>query len=527
MKTGKMWWLLWPIAAGCSTEQSAGLNDPNAALTPPQTIPSTASQGIATQPAGQLGAAPVQQGSSSTVVGALPGVAAGPTGDGFATPTTPTTPTLDAAPTPSAQGAAGSPSGEPAEQAAAGECGTPGLELEGLMYSPGGELLPFPCKPFDPTTNNPYAVRCIDAWPWYETDFAGDEYCILPPEPGKGIQIGVHPQGTAWYEQVSQGDLSGYENPSDEFLMDPGQEEERNYITSSPNQSLISFYRSYTRMRAGSHHMILSATPSGQAGRRETWNLGDAVAGLFGGVGLPGAQRPDENVPKTLDKPADDKGLYRDLGPNQDVIFNMHHFNSTDAVTLKEAWENLWFEEDRTIQMQGIFGMPLTQVVGTFATPGQTVDIHHRWDIGQEIRLLQLFGHRHVWTTNFSAWVEKPDGSQEILYQSFDWFDQPTYRYDSVTQNPLPASEKLLDGGASGVQILKPGDQLHFNCHMSFTDERAAEEGAPRPATIGSLRFANQAFEGEMCILFGSTAGIRLPSPVADGSPVPDFAAVD
>lgn len=394
------------------------------------------------------------------------------------------------------------------------------------MYSPGGAALPHPCEPYHPTLNNPYAVRCIDAWPWYKTKYPGDEYCILPPEPGKGIQFGVHPQGADWYAQVSQQDLSGYENPSDEFLMNPGEEEERNYVTSTPNSMPISFYRSNVRMRAGSHHMILSATDGGMK-RREAWSIGSSAEGLFGGTSLPGAQRPDENVPKSLEKPSEDDGLYQSMGADQDVVFNMHHFNSTDSVVLKEAWENLWFEERTEIRVVPMFGMPLTQAFSTFASPGQTVDIHASWRLNQDMRLIQLFGHRHVWTSNFSAWVEKPDGSEEILYQSFDWFDQPTYRYDNTFQNPVPAPDKRLDGGASGVVILKSGEELHFNCHMSYTDERAAVEEAPSPTSIGPLRFANQAFTGEMCILFGSTAGASLGQPTPSNAPVPDFATID
>src|SRR6516164_7709730 len=56
-----------------------------------------------------------------------------------------------------------------------------GFTLAGLKYSPGGDTLPNKCAPFDATTNNPYAVRCIDAMPTYKTGYPGDEYCILPP----------------------------------------------------------------------------------------------------------------------------------------------------------------------------------------------------------------------------------------------------------------------------------------------------------------------------------------------------------
>ena len=51
--------------------------------------------------------------------------------------------------------------------------------------------------------------------------------------------------------------------------------------------------------------------------------------------------------------------------------------------------------------------------------------------------------------------------------------------------------------------MLMPGEKFHFNCHVEYTDERAQAEMAPSPTSIGTLRFANQAFTAEMCIMFG------------------------
>ena len=46
------------------------------------------------------------------------------------------------------------------------------------------------------------------------------------------------------------------------------------------------------------------------------------------------------------------------------------------------------------------------------------------------------------------------------------------------------------------------------------------------PASIGTLRFANEAYTGEMCILFGTTAA-RLPGHARNRLRTgPDFAAV-
>ena len=80
---------------------------------------------------------------------------------------------------------------------------------------------------------------------------------------------------------------------------------------------------------------------------------------------------------------------------------------------------------------------------------------------------------------NFSSWVERKDGKVEIIYQSFDWMDMPTFRYDSVVQNPTPSFDKRIDGATSGILTLDAGDKLHFNCHIEYTEARAQEEGAP------------------------------------------------
>ena len=417
--------------------------------------------------------------------------------------------------------AGGSPAMEPGgEDGPAMGCESQGLDLEGMIYSPGGTVLPHPCEPFHPTTNNPYAVRCIDAWPFYDTGFPGDEFCILPPPPDKGVQIGVHPQGKQWHEQVSTGDLSGYASAPDEFLMAGGAEEEVNYITGATNPESANYYRSYVRMRSGSHHMIVYSGPS--SAQQEVWGPGGPQLG--GENRVPGAQRPDQNTPVTLDKPVEDKGLYSVFPASPSVTYNMHHFNSTSDEILKENWTNLWWEsEDATTPLLPISGIDL----GILVSPGETVDLHNVYVITQPTRVVDLYGHRHAWTPNFSAWVESADGSTDIVYQSFDWFDQPTYRYDSIASNPVPVAEQSIDGATSGMLTLEAGDELHFNCHIAFTDEQAAATGAPSPAEVGVLRFANEAFTAEMCILFGTTAGVRLPLMSRSADPPPDFARME
>ncbi len=408
-----------------------------------------------------------------------------------------------------------------------------GFSFDNLKYSPGGEVLPNKCQPYHPTTNNPYAVRCIDAIPNFKTKFAGDEYCILPPAPENGFQVGLHPQGNSakYWEKMWAGDFASYEAAAKEWVLEPGAEITQNYRTrDAPITEKMPYYRTYFRMRTGSHHMIVTMHESTE---EDGWiaGTGEALPGLFdpssgaiNGV-LGGEQRPDDSTPISLGKPPEDEGLYLDFPANASIIFNMHHFNITDKPLLREGWINIWRETDARTRMSWYMGMEPTQVIGLSVSPNQKADYHYSWTVASDLRLIRVFGHRHFWTTNFSTWIERADGKVEIAYQSYDWFDMPTYRYDSVVKNPELDPSKQLDGALSGIVQLKAGDKLHFNCHIEFTDARkATDDKAPTPREIGTLRFANEAYNGEMCIQFGNVTGGSLGLPSIDSSPVPDFA---
>ncbi len=410
-----------------------------------------------------------------------------------------------------------------------------GFPLEGLQYSPGGSVLPNKCKPFDATTNNPYAVRCIDAMPYFKTQFPGDQFCILPPPPDQGLQVGLHPQGdvATYWKQIWAGDLSGYDDPPAEWVLMPGDEITQNYRGHADNAEPLNYYRTYFRMRTGSHHNIITLHDSSEPDGWIEGSGGEALPGFFDpssgpslGV-LGGQQRPDDSTPQTLEKPPEDEGMYLSFPATPSIIYNMHHFNVTEGPVLREGWINLWRESDAQTLITWYMGLDLGQVTSLAVDPGSVTDLHYSWSIPSEMRLIRVFGHRHVWTSNFSAWIERGDGSIDLAYQSYDWFDMPTYRYDSQVQNPPPNPAAKTDGAISGVVSLHPGDKLHFNCHIDYTDARQMQTGAPKsPEEIGALHFANQAFTGEMCIQFGNVSGGKLGTPTVDSSPLPDFAQI-
>lgn len=475
--------------------------DTSSGLAGPASAPAAAGSAGTLPPAAGSGAPAVPVGSA--LPGTTPAVSTTPTTPTTATPTTamPVTPITG---TPVANvpppGMLPPATGGPISM----QCR--GFAFEGIQFSPGGDVTPNICEAFHPTLNNQFAVRCVDVWPWYKTAYSGDQYCILPPPPDKGVQLGHHPQGEglAWHEKASKGDMATYMNPPTGWTLPPGGEEERNIQIKHQNAA-GKYYRIYTRMRGGSHHMIVSTVAS--SSQTFVWGPGGAD-GLFSNNLMPGAQRPDENAPQSFKTPAEDEGLYRELPANAIVNYNVHHFNSTDKPILREAWQNIWWEDKATIKVNTISGLPILQALGTFAQPGEIVDMHYASTVASPTRVLGLFGHRHAWTTNFSAWVERSGKEPQILYQSFDWFDEPTYTYNSEVKNPVPATEMRLDGAASGMVMLNPGDKLHFNCHIEYTDARAKEENSPvTPAQNGPLRFANEAFNAEMCILFGDAVG--------------------
>jgi hypothetical protein len=354
-----------------------------------------------------------------------------------------------------------------------------GFDVLGLKASPGGSTLPNTCAPFDGTYNNPYAIRCIDADPSYQTAYAGDGYCILPPPPELGTQVHVGPDS--------------YDDPG-QFALGPGQEINTAYYINSSNTEQHYYYRTSWRMRPGSHHMIISVSDTDHA---DGW-ASQAGAGIGGGTGsrsFGGSQRVDQDRPEgTLEIPPENQGIGGQLSALQQFSFNLHHINSSDKPVLREVWVNIWYmdEKDVTQKMQGLSasGSPLDVSIPAH----QETDLQYKCAITGDTRIITMLGHRHAHTDRFGIWVKKPSGEMLDAYESFHWEDMPTYQYDSVSMNPTPDVPTKQDGASSGLLNLSAGDELYFECDINN------DLDVP-------LRFANETFTGEMCILFGSYVG--------------------
>jgi hypothetical protein len=381
-----------------------------------------------------------------------------------------------------------------------------GFTLIGLRYSPGGNTLPHTCKPFDAVTNNPYAIRCIDAMPSYKTPWASDEFCILPPPPDKGFQLGVHPQGAAYWEKMYAGDYSDYSNTAltKPFVVEPDTEVVQTYDVTAPNSQAENYFRVVSRMREGSHHLASWFNASPVA---EGWEPVNPNTGFGAGTSFFNAQSTHSDRPSSIDIAPEDEGLGISFPASASVAIQLHHINATSTPVLREVWINLWVLPGG----EAITPVAANPVGAPVDYPPNTImdNVSSATAMG-DTRIVTVFGHRHAWTTRFSAQIIRANGDTEEMYDSFNWLEMPTYNLDDVTTNPRPDAAAHTDGAASGLTVLHAGDKLQFDCHVDTTAAHARELGVPVPT--GNLHFANQAFGAEMCILYLETTGPSLVS---------------
>ena len=381
-----------------------------------------------------------------------------------------------------------------------------GFTLLGSKYSPGGSVLPHTCKPFDAVTNNPYAVRCIDALPNFKTQFPGDEYCILPPPPDQGIQLGVHPQGAAYWDKMYAGDYSDYANAAltKPFEVPANSEVVQNFDVTAPNPQTQNYFRITSRMREGSHHL---ASWFNQTPMADGWEplSSNEEAGLGTNPTFFNVQSTHSDRPSSVELAPEDQGLGLAFKAKASIGFQLHHINVGSTPILREAWVNLWWLPAGEA-VTPVTAEPITLSINY--PPNKIIDNTSTVVATADTRLVSVFGHRHAWTTRFSAQIVRASGATEELYDSFSWLEMPTFELDSVTTNPTANVADQRDGALSGLTILHQGDKVQFDCHVETTAARASKLGVAVPTS--NLHFTNEAFAGEMCILYLETAGPEL-----------------
>lgn len=301
------------------------------------------------------------------------------------------------------------------------------------------------------------------------TGYAGDEYCILPPPPDKGFQLHLGP--------------SDYKNPDPKYIMNPGDEKTDDFRVVSGNDKKVYFYYRQFRMRPGSHHNIISLTTGGGFGMGQRIGTSNSLAADSPKGGVIAPENTDVGIP---------------IDPNVPINVSLHSNNFGTKPALREIWVNFWYKDPSEVKevVEQLFQTGDT----LFAIqPGEDRVLGpYRCTINGNGRMLWFYGHRHANNERFSAWRVR--GSQrELFYEGFNWEDPLVLEYSSTVTNRAPDRAKRIEGGWTGLLDIKAGDVLEWECHVINK-------------TDGTLRFTNETYTGEMCImdaeLIGANCGL-------------------
>src|SRR6185436_11413955 len=165
--------------------------------------------------------------------------------------------------------------------------------------------------------------------------YEGDEYCVLPPPPGKGIQIHFGP--------------NDYKDPAEiaKYVLKPGEEFNAYGIAHVP--ALEDHYYNYVqiRMRPGSHHLINTVVQ----GTDLPEGFGTAGSGCGGTTigGFAGTQNLVRDMPPGGVQAPENVGLGSKLPGNSSICLNHHSYNFTDQVRIREVWMNVWFVDESKV----------------------------------------------------------------------------------------------------------------------------------------------------------------------------------
>lgn len=297
----------------------------------------------------------------------------------------------------------------------------------------------------------------------------GDEYCLVPPAPGEGIQIHFGPDDYADPSKTNQ------------YKLDPGLEFNNSVLAHVLLDSDRFYYRIQVQMRPGSHHWLSSVV----AGRPAEGFYQNTSCNSSFDMGVGGQNLVYDNPPGGIPAP-ENEGIGWLMKGNSSLCVNLHAYNFQDKPILREIWINLYFIDQAAVT-QRTNGIGLIGARYLNLAPGQMVTKSGRHDFQADGRIVQLLGHRHKWTPRFEM---RLNGA--LVYDSHDWLESVTYNYDSLTVNP--PIDGVHDGAVSGPLLFKAGDRLEFNCFIQNDSDHA-------------LTFKNEIENGEMCNLWGSFVG--------------------
>jgi hypothetical protein len=332
----------------------------------------------------------------------------------------------------------------------------------------------------DPKGEIPCVAGLAEPCKDYHTSFAGDEYCLAPPDPELGTQLHVGPDD--------------YDDPlqTDPYMIAPGDETNWAEVKTSTNTE-VKFTRGYrSHMRPGSHHFILFGLSQAPATSGPMTNgMGtESAVGAVGGTFLGGATRQIQNI-DTKGQFPEDQGIGSEMAPQRPVAVNLHWINIGDKPLLQELWVNfIYIPEEEVTQ----YVKPITWYggVGMSIPPGDHQLLTNdgiACPAPDNVRLAMMTGHVHANTTRITTSMNKAT-NPTLLFEDYDWHEPTEWRFDRAHQWAAPDAASKTSGGYNGVLNVTPSDTFHWECDVVNKSNV-------------TLRFSNKVYEGEMCNVFG------------------------
>src|SRR5882672_7755714 len=175
-----------------------------------------------------------------------------------------------------------------------------------------------------------------------KTGFDGDERCIEPPAEGTGFQFHYGP--------------ADYNNPAEvaKYTLPPGKEVTDCVYFPTPNDKEVYFSEYHSRMRPGSHHMLLYIQPSALPETGPNDAPGEcSLAGQLQSTNLFGAQTPTLDTSANPDDAPENNGYAIRIPAHQQGIMQVHFINAGTKPILREAWANVVYVDKSKVTQVG------------------------------------------------------------------------------------------------------------------------------------------------------------------------------
>jgi hypothetical protein len=376
----------------------------------------------------------------------------------------------------------GSPPPSSTAGSSAGAAGSPSSTGGNPAIDPGGSA----GSTADPMVDDPTGGG-DELWPdprggcpELNTRFPGDDACIKPPAPEEGFQIHI---GPADYDDAAD---------VEQFVLPLGGESSLCWSYHTPNETEVQYQGFVFSGRPGTHHVFNSMLANEVQDGGGFHVCVDAGLGNSSGRigGLPGAGRP--YVARTKVAP-ENEGLAGVIPPRVPAEADMHYFNATDGEILREFWLNIYYIDPSKVTdtIKGIRGMG---GIGWAVLPiPANADQVYKYEcpLTSTGRIISMQGHFHSHGVRESAWIRRGDGTRVPIFEMYDYANQASFQFDSITTNPPYTG--TADFGYTGILEITAGDVLEWECHV--------KNGAT------PLRYTNSVEDGEMCNIFGGFVG--------------------